>query len=239
MLRSAGTPHRCPGLECRKALEDKCLRNNWCRELLRLVVTVEGKDESHGYPHTLRVLCRALKLAEDKNVDYKVLIASVLLHDIGRPFENETGVHHAVLSAFIAKLVLSGLGFSPEEVAYVEKAILEHSFSLTSSMPDVKNKSSIESCILSDADKLDALGAIGIYRLVETSAQRGRNMHDTLSHYHEKLLKLSQLMCTEEARREAEILLERLEKFVNWLYEETREYASLANVVDKAFPLHG
>ncbi|WP_338252489.1 HD domain-containing protein [Pyrodictium abyssi] len=227
-------------MECRRLLEDKCLRSEWCRELLKLVKSVEGGDEAHGFPHTLRVLCRALKLAEGKNVDYRVLVASALLHDIGRPFENQAGVHHAALSAFMARLILPGLGFSPEEVARVERAILEHSFSLSEKNRDKPgSKSSIESCILSDADKLDALGAVGAYRLVETSAQRRRSMRQTLAHYHEKLSKLPDYMCTEEARREAAQLLERLRSFVEWLYEESKDYFDLAEAVDKAFPSTG
>jgi uncharacterized protein len=209
--------------DCRRALLEVCGRFPWCLKLARLALLLQGGGEAHGFPHTVRVLCNALRLAEEYgkhnvSVDLEVLIAAALLHDVGRGFEEETGEHHAVLSSVIARLVLPGLGFSREKVERVARAILEHSFSIGG------RPSTLESCILSDADKLDALGAIGFYRLVETGVLMGRTAVDSLAHYWEKLEKLPQLMCTEEGRREALERLEKLRRIVEMFRDELLEY---------------
>ncbi|RLI10695.1 phosphohydrolase, partial [Candidatus Bathyarchaeota archaeon] len=57
---------------------------------------------------------------------------------------------------------------------------------------------------LSDADKLDAMGALGVYRTAMYSAEHGRPVNEFVVHFHEKLLKLRSRMFTPEARRMAE-----------------------------------
>jgi uncharacterized protein len=209
--------------DCRERLTRLCSRLPWCPKLAGIALLLQGGGEAHGFPHTVRVLCNALRLAEKleergETVDLEVLAAAALLHDVGRGFEEELGVHHAILSSIVARIILPGLGFDPGRVERVAKAILEHSFSIGG------RPSSLESCLLSDADKLDALGAIGFYRLVETGASMGRTAVDSLAHYWEKLEKLPQLMCTEEARREALERLEKLRMIVETFREELLEY---------------
>jgi len=211
------------GWDCRRVLEGVCSSYPWCPRLAGLVLLLQGGGEAHGFPHTVRVLCNALRLAgkaarRGVKVDVKVLVAAALLHDAGRGFEEETDVHHAVLGSIIARTLLPGMGFTVEEAERVARAVLEHSFSIRG------RPSTVESCILSDADKLDALGAIGFYRLVETGAAMGRTAVDSLAHYWEKLEKLPQLMCTVEGRREALKRLERLKRMVELFRGELLEY---------------
>jgi len=92
----------------------------------------------------------------------------------------------------MARKILSELGYS--KIDEIIHAIEAHSFS-------AGNKAtSLEAKILSDADKLDALGATGIYRAAQYSVEHNRPMEDYIAHFHEKLLKLVDLLYTEEAK---------------------------------------
>ncbi|RLG75429.1 MAG: phosphohydrolase [Thermoprotei archaeon] len=156
----------------------------------------------------------AFKLAEDfEEVDPLVLKLAVLLHDVGRVEEETLHKHHAVLSAEIARKLLVQYGFSQEIIEKVVDTILAHSFTLKYTPKTIEGK------ILSDADKLDALGAIGIMRVFMESAYRGRTLEEAINHFYEKLFKLKDLMWTEKAKKMAEerhkfmvYFLDRLEK---------------------------
>ncbi len=206
-------------MSCLGRVRRVCEEFSWCLPLASFVAVFQGGGEAHGFSHTVRVLCNVLMLAEGvEGVDLEVLVAAVLLHDVGRGFEEEVGVHHAVLSGFVAERVLPGLGFPRGKVEHVVKAILEHSFSLG------LGHSSLESCLLGDADRLDALGAIGFYRMVETGAVLGRTMVDTVAHFWDKLVKLPEMMCSERGRVLALERLERLRRMVEMVREEMLEY---------------
>jgi len=205
---------------CRKLVAEACSLLPWCRRLASIVAVVQGAGEAHGFFHTVRVLCNALRIAENyrDKVDLEVLVAATLLHDIGRSFEEEVGVHHAIISAHLAEAILPSLGFGGERCERVKRAILEHSFSLG------LQPSSLESCILRDADRLDALGVVGFYRMIETGVEMGRTLVDTIAHYWEKLEKLPDTMCTSEARVEAARRLEALRLVVEKLRSEILDY---------------
>jgi len=208
-----------------------CAKYEWCEKVLGYVILLQGVDESHGLPHTIRVLCNAIELEKKlgKSVDEEALVLATLLHDIGRGFEEYVGLHHAIISAELATGILAEIGIGDEEVDKIKRMILEHSFSLGG------RPSSIESCILSDADKLDALGAIGVYRLIETSAMRGRVIVDTVAHVWDKLVKLPEMMCLEESRKIARKRLETLLTYINELVKEIDLYESaVAESFDKA-----
>ena len=175
-----------------------------------------GDDPCHGWPHVNRVTAYALKLIDDDNsVDYEVLAIAILLHDIGRFYQ--TDVHHAILSSKIAEILLRGLGYSEEFIENVTHAIIAHSFSL-----GVQAKTK-EAMILSDADKLDAIGAIGIYRVIYTSGLTRRSFKDSLNHFGEKITKLKEKLYLPQSKRLAEELHRRVELYVNWLKEELIE----------------
>lgn len=189
---------------------------------------LQGVDESHGLPHTIRVLCNVYTLVNKlgRSIDEELLVLATLLHDIGRGVEDYIGVHHAVISAEIAQGILAEIGISGEKAEKIKEMILEHSFSLG------KKPSTLEACILSDADKLDALGAIGIYRLIETSSMRGRLVTDTLAHVWDKLAKLPGFMCFEESRKIAE---EKLGTLLSYVRELSREILVYEDAVSRAF----
>lgn len=117
-------------------------------------------DSAHDCEHVYRVLFNALEIAENESgVDYDVLIAACLLHDIGRAeqFVNPE-LDHAEVGGDKAHTFLTGKGFSAEFAGKVKDCIVAHRFR--------KNRppESIEAKILFDADKLDVTGAMGIAR---------------------------------------------------------------------------
>jgi len=148
---------------------------------------------THSYEHTERVYRTCMFLGNKVGADESILLPAALLHDIGRGEEN-----HASAGAEKAKSILLKLGFTNESIKMVADAILAHSFS------ERKTAVSIEARVLSDADKLDALGAIGIYRAAAYSGEEPRSIEEFIAHFHDKLLKLSDLFYMEDARLMAE-----------------------------------
>lgn len=184
-------------------------------EIERMVMDTLGYDPVHGFPHIERVMKIAFKLAEDfKEVNYLILKLAVLLHDIGRVEEETLRKHHALLSAEMAKSILAQYGFTENIINNVVDAILAHSYTLRHKPKTIEGK------ILSDADKLDALGATGIMRVFMESAYRGRTLEEAISHFYEKLFKLKDLMWTEKAKKIAEKRHQYMVKFLDRLEKE-------------------
>lgn len=117
-------------------------------------------DSAHDKEHVYRVLYQALEIARtEKNVDYDVLIAACLLHDIGRKeqFENPSLCHAAVGSDKAYHFLIEN-GFEASYAEQVRYCIQTHRFRKNA------QPQSLEAKILFDADKLDAAGAMGIAR---------------------------------------------------------------------------
>jgi len=115
----------------------------------------------HNFDHVLRVYKFCLKLAESENVDFEVLQAAALLHDIGggREIDDPSGkTDHAVVGAEMAKPILKNLGFSKEKIQHIQDCIISHRYK------NNNKPKTLEAKILFDADKLDAIGAIGVAR---------------------------------------------------------------------------
>ncbi len=208
-------------------LDQACSRYEWCPRLRKEVKSILGDDPVHGYPHVVRVAELALKISGTLcGVDEEILLAAALVHDVGRPFESERGKHHAVISADEAPALLRRAGFPDEKVPRVVEAVLAHSFSLG------VRAESIEARVLSDADKLDAMGAVGVARAFIEGDRRGRGFEGTVKHFEEKLLRLRELMHTEPGRRMAEDR----HRFMKMFLEKFLEEAGLKHVysLDKA-----
>jgi len=148
----------------------------------------------HSWDHAERVhdLCLLIGRREEANME--VLSAAALLHDIERSREGE----HALQSAREAEKILKGLGVPVSLSAKISEAIRTHSHSAGRTPP------SLEAKILSDADKLDAMGAVGIYRAFAFAAERQVNLPEMLKHFDEKLLRLKDLMHTQSAQKLAQ-----------------------------------
>ncbi|MCQ1535016.1 HD domain-containing protein [Methanosarcina sp. KYL-1] len=121
---------------------------------------LEGEPSSHDMSHVRRVEALCLEICETEGGDPLILHLAALLHDVGVIREHEEGGDHALYSAEIASEFLGKAGVSPNVVEAVTYCIRTHRFS-GGHMPET-----VEARILQDADRLDALGAVGIFRAV-------------------------------------------------------------------------
>ena len=173
-----------------------------------IALTLMGNDPAHGWPHVLRVLELSKKIIENErlNVDENALVIATYLHDVGRFIAGEG--HHAIKSANFSERLLKALGFEKEFIDEVKEIIISHSYTLA------LKASSLEAKVLSDADKLDALGAIGIARAIHHGCKSGRNFDESIKHMEDKLLKLPDLMYFAYSRIEALKRVELVRKFI-------------------------
>ncbi len=128
----------------------------------------EGARSSHDFDHVLRVMVLAERIARAEGGDLEVVRAAALLHDIGRAEEERTGEDHAQISARRAREILSG--HPPEKVEAVADAIAAHRFR------QGPPPATPEARALFDADKLDAMGAIGIARAFAHAGAHGQRL---------------------------------------------------------------
>ncbi len=163
---------------------------------------------SHDDGHVGRVVRWAIYLAKREGADVEVVKKAAELHDIARDKPN-----HAIEGAKMAREILGSEGYDEEFIDKVVHCIEAHSFS-----SGIEPKT-IEAKVLSDADKLDAMGAIGIARAFIFSGEHGRSIEDTLKHFDEKLLKLKDTLYTKTAKR----IAEERHKFMLEFYERLRK----------------
>lgn len=130
-------------------------------------------DSAHDKEHVYRVLSNALLIARDAgNVDYDVLIAACLLHDIGRQDQLlDPSLCHAQVGAEKAQAYLLSQGYTDGFASHVRSCIQTHRFR-KNTPPE-----SLEAKILFDADKLDVVGAIGIARTLAYQGTVGATLY--------------------------------------------------------------
>ena len=188
-------------------------------------------DPAHDFDHIMRVYKNAQQIIKKEKVNEKLVLSAVLLHDImSFPKSDKRSKNSSIESAKKAKIILKKYDFTLDEITIVCDAISEHSFS------QKKIPKTIEGKILQDADRLDALGAIGIIRVFATGGSLRRpfyNLDDpfckkripndktwTLDHFFEKLLKLEFLMNTKSGKIEAKKRTKILKNFLKQLKHE-------------------
>ncbi|WP_048138000.1 HD domain-containing protein [Methanosarcina horonobensis] len=120
----------------------------------------EGEPSSHDMSHINRVEALCSGIQKEEGGDILTLQLAALLHDVGVIKEHEEGGDHALYSAEIASEFLGRAGVEEKTIEAVTYCIQNHRFS------GGKIPETIEARILQDADRLDALGAIGIFRAV-------------------------------------------------------------------------
>ena len=125
-------------------------------------------DPVHDFDHILRVLALAERIGAAEGADLDVLRAAALLHDVGRDETEAAGLDHAEFAAVRAREVLADQPV--EKVEAVVDAIIAHRFRTG---PPPK---SWEGRVLFDADKLDAIGAIGVARALAYSGRAGKRL---------------------------------------------------------------
>jgi uncharacterized protein len=129
---------------------------------IKEIVKKELSSSHHDIEHIERVYNLCLHLAKyESNVDLEILKVAALLHDIARfkEFQDKTGkIEHATLGAEVAEEVLKTLGYSREKIEQIKHCIIVHRYRRN------RKPRTMEAMILFDADKLDALGAVGVAR---------------------------------------------------------------------------
>ncbi|HBE69904.1 MAG TPA: metal-dependent phosphohydrolase [Planctomycetaceae bacterium] len=151
-------------------------------------------DAGHGLDHIRRVEDMACRLAAEHGGNLYVIRLASLLHDVGDAKFN----NGQELSGRLAMQWLSELNVSAEVI----KAVVEIVDQISFRHQTPANQLSHEAKIVQDADRLDAIGAVGIIRTIEYGASRGRPFYSadgtacTLSHFFEKLLRLRGLLHT-------------------------------------------
>ena len=176
-------------------------------QFVRQQFLLTNNKESHSLEHTIRVTNTCINLALKLDGSIDVVVIAALFHDVGRPLEETLGRCHAETSAEIAASYLIQNSLS-DMVSEISDIILSHRYSKK------LEPTTIEGKILKDADALDALGAIGLYRTISYSLEKGYTLKQGLKHFEEKLFKLPNLMRFELTKKIAEKEIKILRDFV-------------------------
>ena len=165
----------------------------------------------HDAEHSKRVYRNAMLIADtEPECDRFVVALAALLHDADdyKLFKTENNEN---ARAFMAAHQLSG-----EQAEYICQVINGISFSKNRG----KRPETLEGKIAQDADRLDAIGAIGIARTFAFGGERKRPLSDSVQHFYDKLLLLKGEMNTEEGKRIAEFRHSLMENFLKELEKE-------------------
>lgn len=189
-------------------------------------------DSGHDWSHVLRVNNTAKKIAKKENANLFIVELSALFHDIAdSKFTNGD-------ETIAPKKVKEFLGSLKVDAEIIDKVnyIVNH-ISFKKEQPIEK---SIELKVVQDADRLDAMGAIGVARAFSYGGYKNRLMYDpkekpnlnqtkeqyvkaegtTINHFYEKLLLLKDLMNTKEGKKLAEKRHKFLEKYLVQFFKE-------------------
>lgn len=191
----------------------------------------ERLDGSHDLSHLHRVWRNVCAIRNKEGGDPQLLFAATLLHDCvavekNSPFRSSA----SRLAAAKASELLAEMGWDEERIEAVAHAIEAHSHS-ANILPI-----SLEAKILQDADRLDALGMIGVARLFYVSGRMGSHLYDptdpqaqhralddkrfAADHFRTKLLTLAEGFQTATGRHMAQVRHERAERFLREFMEE-------------------
>ena len=127
-------------------------------------------DPAHGFAHILRVYDMCESLGIEEGADLKILLAAALLHD-AKSGPDVRGEHH-IASAEFAQEILHAEGWPDDQISAVQHCIRAHRFRDRAEEPQT-----IEAQVLYDADKLDAIGAVGVIRAVSYAILHGQEIY--------------------------------------------------------------
>ncbi|MFB5615053.1 MAG: HD domain-containing protein [Candidatus Nitrosomaritimum yanchengensis] len=190
-----------------------------------------SNDSAHDFEHIMRVYKNAQKICKNEKVNPKLVLCAVLLHDIiSYPKSDKRSKLSSIKSAEASTKILKKYDFTEDEIQIISEAIRDHSFSQN------KTPKTIEGKILQDADRLDAIGAIGIARVFAVAGSENRPFYSpddpfckkrspndqkwTLDHFYKKLLLLESLMNTKSGKSEAKRRTIVLKNFLSELKKE-------------------
>ena len=197
-------------------------------KIIQYVKDFFNKEYSgHDYFHTMRVYKTAKEIALKENADIEIVSLVALLHDVDdfklskKTYKNKDN----------ARKILSANNIAEDKINLICQIIDEISFKGTDSV----SPSSIEGKVVQDADRLDALGAIGIARAFAYGGNHNRIMHDpeilpklamneeeyrnhistTVNHFYEKLFYLKDMMNTTTGKEIANLRHEYMKDYIN------------------------
>jgi len=192
----------------------------------------ETADPAHDFSHITRVLKNAEKIGRPEGADMRVLMLSALLHDAGSLSKGKSQPSDSK-SPRLAEHFLDNLGLDEDVKAQVLYAIEVHRYS-KGILP-----ATLEARILQDADRLDAMGAIGIARAFMTGGSLGRKLYHpqdpfcksrepddrewNVDHFYRKLLRLESGMHTKTAKRMARERAVVLKRYLEDLEREIQD----------------
>jgi uncharacterized protein len=200
-------------------------------DLLIPHTVAERLDGSHDVSHLHRVWSNVCAIRDKEGGDHQVLLAATLLHDCvsvekNSPFRSSA----SRLAAAKATELLAEMGWDEERTQAVAHAIESHSYSA-----DI-TPTSLEAKILQDADRLDALGMVGVARLFYVSGRMGSHLYDpadpqaqqrdlddkrfAVDHFTTKIFTLAQGFQTATGRQMAQVRHARAERFLREFMEE-------------------
>ncbi len=172
----------------------------------------ENNADGHDAGHSLRVYRNAVKIAEKyPESDLFIISLAALLHDADdhKLFHTENNEN--------ARRFLNSQNIGAETIERICRIINAVSFSRNRG----KSPDSLEGKIVQDADRLDAIGAVGIARTFAYGGKNSRSMESSVQHFYDKLLLLKDELNTSEAKRIAEKRHDFMEDFLKELQEET------------------
>jgi len=186
------------------------------------------RDAAHDLGHILRTATLAQTLAQAEGADQEICLAAALLHDlVYRPKNHPESSKTAQMAAELVPVWCRETPGLEDKAEAVASAVASHSWS------GGVRPLSLEAAVVQDADRLEALGAIGVARVFATGGSfnaglwhpldpfaRNRDLNDkawTLDHFEKKLLKLPGLMKTATGRRLAEPRLRTMEAYLQAL----------------------
>lgn len=192
-----------------------------------------GEGSGHDWFHIERVYNLSRYLAEKENADSFIVEMAALLHDIDDwKFSSNNDNNPTNTEVFLKKIQVN-----EEDLIKIIKII--NTISFKGGVVD-SSQETIEGKVVQDADRLDAIGAIGIARTFAYGGHKNRVIYDpniepmnfttldevknennhTINHFYEKLLKLKDLMNTKSAKEIAEKRHKYMEEFLNEFYSE-------------------
>lgn len=191
-------------------------------------------DSSHDWWHVWRVWQMAKRLAAEESADTFVVELGALMHDIA-DWKFHDG--DETVGPRVAGEVLSSHGVAPDVIAQVQDIVATISYKGAGVATPMKT---IAGKCVQDADRLDAIGAVGIARCFAYGGHKGRAMFDpddkpvmhedkdsyhkstgaSVNHFYEKLLLLKDRMNTETAKRIAEDRHAFMERYLDEFYQE-------------------
>jgi uncharacterized protein len=191
------------------------LQRDWEPRFIQFIADQPGGDPGHGLVHLRRVVSAAVRLATEESARIDVVLPAAWLHDCVHVAKDSPDRPRASrIAAAHAATFLEGAGYPAVCLPEIAHAIEAHSYS--AGIPP----RTVEAKVVQDADRLDALGAIGVARCIAVGAALGRSLYEpddpfcerrqpddsgaSVDHFYAKLLRLAGTMQTAAGRREAE-----------------------------------